>query len=88
MFRAASRAAGDVPLVTARAEVVRPDGEPLTAVEARPMDLAPDGSLRRLLRLSLADAAPGEHQLVVEAVDDTGRTLVWTESFAVVAAAR
>ncbi len=88
VFRAASRAAGDVPLVTARAEVVRPDGEPLTAVEARPMDLAPDGSLRRLLRLSLADAAPGEHQLVVEAVDDTGRTLVWTESFAVVAAAR
>ena len=88
VFRAAARAPGDVPLVTARAEVVRPDGEPLTAVEARPMDLAPDGSLRRLLRLSLAGAAPGEHQLVVEAVDDTGRTLVWTEPFTVVAATR
>ena len=88
VFRGTGRASADAPLVTARAEIVRPDGEPLTAVEARPMDLAPDGSLRRLLRLSLAGAAPGEHQLVVEAVDDTGRTLVWTEPFTVVAATR
>jgi VWFA-related protein len=78
----------EAPVVTARAEIVRPDGEPLTAVEARPMDAAPDGSLRRLLRLSLAGAIPGEHQLVVEAVGDAGRTLVWTEPFTVVAPAR
>jgi VWFA-related protein len=84
VFRPRGTAAGDPPPVTARAEIVRPDGEPLTAVEARPMDLAPDGSLRRLLRLSLGGAVPGEHQLVVEAVDDTGRTLVWTESLTVV----
>jgi VWFA-related protein len=84
VFRGAGPTVAEAPPVTARAEIVRPDGEPLTAVEARPMDAAPDGSLRRLLRLSLGGAIPGEHQLVVEAVDDTGRTLVWTEMFTVV----
>lgn len=84
VFRGTGRTSAEPPPVTARAEVVRPDGEPLTAVEARPMDVAPDGSLRRLLRLSLGGAVPGEHQLVVEAVDDSGRTLVWTELFTVV----
>jgi VWFA-related protein len=87
VFRASGRDAA-APVVTARAEVLRPDGEPLTAVEARPMDVMPDGSLRRLLRLSLGAATPGEHRLVVEAVDEAGRTLVWTEPFTVVAPAR
>jgi hypothetical protein len=83
VFRAAGKNAA-APIVTARAEVLRPDGEPLTAVEARPMDVMPDGSLRRLLRLSLGAATPGPHELVVEAVDEAGRTLVWTEPFTVV----
>lgn len=87
VFRASGRDAA-APIVTARAEVLRPDGEPLTAVEARPMDVMPDGSLRRLLRLSLGAAAPGPHELVVEAVDEAGRTLVWTEPFTVVEAPR
>jgi VWFA-related protein len=87
VFRASGKGAAP-PIVTARAEVLRPDGEPLTAVEARPMDVMPDGSLRRLLRLSLGPATPGPHELVVEAVDEAGRTLVWTEAFTVVAAPR
>lgn len=87
VFRASGRDAA-APIVTARAEVLRPDGEPLTAVEARPMDVLPDGSLRRLLRLSLGGATPGPHELVVEAVDEAGRTLVWTEPFTVVAPPR
>ncbi len=87
VFRASGRDAA-APIVTARAEVLRPDGEPLTAVEARPMDVRPDGSLRRLLRLSLGGATPGPHELVVEAVDEAGRTLVWTEPFTVVAPPR
>jgi VWFA-related protein len=87
VFRASGKDAA-APVVTARAEVLRPDGEPLTGVEARPMDVMPDGSLRRLLRLSLGAATPGEHELVVEAVDEAGRTLVWTEPFTVVAPER
>ena len=87
VFRASGKDAA-APIVTARAEVLRPDGEPLTAVEARPMDVLPDGSLRRLLRLSLGGATPGPHELVVEAVDEAGRTLVWTEPFTVVAPPR
>jgi VWFA-related protein len=87
VFGAAGQDAA-APVVTARAEVLRPDGEPLTAVEARPMDVMPDGSLRRLLQLSLGAATPGQHELVVEAVDEAGRTLVWTEPFTVVAPER
>jgi VWFA-related protein len=87
VFRASGKDAA-APIVTARAEVLRPDGEPLTAVEARPMDVMPDGSLRRLLRLSLGAATPGPHELVVEAVDEAGRTLVWTERFTIVAPPR
>jgi VWFA-related protein len=87
VFRASGKDAA-APIVTARAEVLRPDGEPLTAVEARPMDVMSDGSLRRLLRLSLGAATPGPHELVVEAVDEAGRTLVWAEPFTVVEAPR
>jgi VWFA-related protein len=80
---------GASPRVTARTEVLRPDGEPLTATEPAPMELGPGGALRRFVRLSLDGAIPGEHQLVVEATDEaTGKTLVWTEPFTVTAASR
>lgn len=86
-FRAAPRGAAGAARVSARAEVLRPDGEPLAAPAPRPVEPGADGSLRHFLALSLEKAAPGEHQLVVEVTDETtGRTLLWTEPFMVVAA--
>jgi VWFA-related protein len=82
----ASRAEGErKPKVSARFEVLRPDGQVLASLPARQVEAAADGSLRRLFGISLEKAEPGEHQVVVEVTDEvSGRTVLWTEAFKVV----
>jgi hypothetical protein len=69
-------------------EVVRPDGEVLTRLASKPIAPTADGALHRLVGFELQDAGPGEYRIEGEVVDEaTGRTLLFTEPFAVRATA-
>jgi hypothetical protein len=69
------------PRVTARVEVLRPDGEVFASVPARPIEPGADGALRPSFAFSLEKARPGTHQVSIEVTDEvSGRTVLWTEN--------
>jgi hypothetical protein len=75
------------PKVTARFEVVRSDGEVFASVPPRTVEPAADGGLHRFFAVSLEKARPGEHEVIVEVIDEvSGKTVLWTETFQVVTA--
>ena len=63
-------------------EVIRPDGRILTRLDTKPIDLAPDGSLHRLVGFTLEGAGEGEYRIEGEVVDEqTGQALLFDEPF-------
>jgi hypothetical protein len=76
---------GDVtgrPRVSMGYEVIRPNGEILTRLEAKPIDPTPEGALHRVVGFTLEDAGAGEYRIEGEVVDEqTGKVLLFTEPF-------
>jgi VWFA-related protein len=76
---------GDVtgrPRVSMGYSVVRPDGEVMTRLDARPIEPGPDGSLHRVVGFTAEDAGPGEYRIQGEVVDEqTGKVLLFDEAF-------
>jgi hypothetical protein len=73
------------PKVTARFEVLGPEGEVFASVPARQVEPAAEGALRRFFGISLEKAQPGEYQVIVEVTDEvSGKTVLWTETVRVV----
>ena len=76
---------GDVtgrPRVSMGYEVIRPDGEVLTRLEAKSIDPTPEGALHRLVGFTLEDAGAGEYRIEGQVVDEqTGKVLLFTEPF-------
>jgi VWFA-related protein len=80
----ATVAAGAAASVRAGHELRRLDGTVLAHLDPTPMPAGPDGRVTRLLAISLRDARPGEHELVLTAHDDTsGQDVETRERFLV-----
>jgi len=72
------------PRVSMGYEVIRPDGEVLTRLDAKRIEPTPEGALHRLVGFTVEDAGPGEYRLEGEVADEqTGKTLLFTEPFTV-----
>jgi VWFA-related protein len=82
---AAGEAAGG-PRVRAGHELRRVDGLVLAHLDPTPMPPGPEGRVTRLLAISLRDARPGEHELILTARDDVSGHVVETREPFLVAA--
>jgi VWFA-related protein len=75
-----------LPQVSARYEIRRPDGSVFRAVAPTPIKPTSIGSLLRLVGISLAGAPPGPYELVLEVKDElAGREVEVREPFEVAA---
>jgi hypothetical protein len=84
VFGAERGAATGQPRVSMGYEVFRPDGEVLTRLESKRIDPTPEGALHRLVAFTVDEPAPGEYRVEGEVTDEqTGKTLLFTEPFAV-----
>jgi hypothetical protein len=70
------------PRVSMGYEVVRPDGEVLTRLEAKTIEPTPEGALHRMVGFTIEEA--GEYRLEGEVADEqTGKVLLFTEPLTV-----